>query len=100
MKRKDLSNNKLTPDSMPFSRPDFGFNDYMNFDDDLESQGINGWRSFLDCFSLVPKYERVKNYIDFIHDKKITKLRASIPDSALRKLRTENNKGLAANGKI
>jgi hypothetical protein len=90
MKRHDVSNNRLTPDTMPYARPDFGFNDFMSFEDTDESGHINGWKSFLDCFSLVPKYERVKNYIEFIHDKKITKLRASIPDSALKKLRYEN----------
>ena len=83
---------------MPYARPDFGFNDYMSFEDNDENCGINGWKSFLDCFSLVPKYERVKNYIEFIHDKKITKLRASIPDSALKKLRNESR--VQHNGKI
>lgn len=76
---------------MPFARPDFGFNDYMSFEQGDEAfSALNGWKKFMDCFSLVPKYERVKNYIEFIHEKKMEKLRLSIPDSALRKFRSEN----------
>jgi hypothetical protein len=26
-----------------------------------------GWRKFMECVSLFPKYERVKNYIDFVN---------------------------------
>jgi hypothetical protein len=28
----------------------------------------------MDCFALVPKYERVKNYIDFVNTKKLSNL--------------------------
>lgn len=78
---------------MPFARPDFGFNDYMSYEQGEEIfTGFNGWRKFMDCFSLVPKYERVKNYIEFIHEKKMEHLRKSIPDSAIKKFRVDINR--------
>lgn len=89
-KRNEMAQGVLNPDTMPYARPDFGFNDYMSFDEIDFNAGMNGWRKFLDCFSLVPKYERVKNYIEFIHDKKIQKLRAEIPESALLKFKTQH----------
>ena len=58
----------------------------MSFEDtDDLPMGMNAWSKFLDCFSLVPKYERVKNYIEFIHEKKIQKLKSMLPESTLKK---------------
>jgi hypothetical protein len=63
---------------MGFKRPDFGFNDSMIFGEvsndfmgDQPSYMQAGWRKFMDAISLQPQNERIKNYIDFIHQKKI-----------------------------
>ncbi len=81
--RNEILLNKLTPDHVKYKRPDFGFNDYMNFnpDDDDEEQRGKGhlWRIFMDCVSSNPKNERVGNYIDFIHKKKIEIMKSKLP---------------------
>lgn len=46
----------------------------------------------------MPKYERVKNYIEFIHDKKMENLRKSVPQSALLKFQSKHN--MRPNGKV
>jgi hypothetical protein len=60
---------KLDPEVIKFKRPDFGFNDKLTFDD-LAEEG--GWKKFMDCVSMEPQNQRVQNYIDFIHQKKIS----------------------------
>jgi hypothetical protein len=56
-------------------RPDFGFNDYMAFEDQDDFVSSNGWRKFMDCVAIYPHCERVRNYIDFIHSKKMDELK-------------------------
>jgi hypothetical protein len=57
---------------MKYNRPDFGFNDYMIFDEDSKVDSKpNGWQKIMDCVKIYPQFERVRNYIDFIHEKKI-----------------------------
>ena len=72
---KSLGDTKLDPDDVGYSQPDFGFNYDLDFEQvkDNEVSGA-GWRRFMDCVSVSPKYERVKNYIDFVNTKKIQKL--------------------------
>ena len=70
MQRDRIAQHKLSPEAMRFAKPDFGFNDGLMFSTE-EEDSENMWIKFLDCFSLTPKYERVKNYVDFIHSKKI-----------------------------
>ena len=61
---------KLDPDSMEFPFPDFGFNNELEFEEGDEDGAVFGWRKFMDCVAIDPKYERVQNYISFINDKK------------------------------
>ena len=63
-----------------FKKPDFGFNDYMTFDN-IEEQTINGkvWRIFMDCVQREPENQRVINYINFIHQKKIEIMKSRLP---------------------
>ena len=61
---------KLDPDSMEFTFPDFGFNNELEFEEGDEDGAVFGWRKFMDCVAIDPKYERVQNYISFINDKK------------------------------
>jgi hypothetical protein len=41
--------------------PDFGFNTNLAFEEFEE--GLFGWRKFMDCVSVSPRFERVQNYI-------------------------------------
>jgi hypothetical protein len=61
---------KLDPDSMDFTFPDFGFNNELEFEEGDEDGAVFGWRKFMDCVAIDPKYERVQNYISFINDRK------------------------------
>lgn len=61
---------KLDPDSMEFTFPDFGFNNELEFEEGDEYGAVFGWRKFMDCVAIEPKYERVQNYISFINDRK------------------------------
>jgi hypothetical protein len=61
---------KLDPDNMEFTFPDFGFNNELEFEERDDDGAVLGWRRFMDCVSMAPKYERVQNYISFINDKK------------------------------
>lgn len=63
----------MEPDDLKFKRPDFGFNNTLYYEaDDPESPVTkDGWRKFLDCIKEEPKQERVRNYIDFVHTKKL-----------------------------
>lgn len=58
---------RLNVDEIGYQMPDFGFN--YNFSFVLEDEKLQGagWRKFMDCVSIFPKYERVKNYIDFVN---------------------------------
>ena len=55
---------------MEFTFPDFGFNNELEFEERDDDGAVLGWRRFMDCVSMAPKYERVQNYIGFINDKK------------------------------
>ena len=56
---------KLNPDYVKYKRPDFGFNDYMTFNEN-EYNALSGWNKLIPLLSIFPKYERVNNYINFI----------------------------------
>jgi hypothetical protein len=79
-KHDQLIKEKLTPDLIKFKKPDFGFNDYMTFDN-IEEQTLNGkgWRIFMDCVQREPENQRVINYINFIHQKKIEIMKSRLP---------------------
>jgi hypothetical protein len=77
MQRDRIAKHALSPEAMIYAKPDFGFNDGLIFDDSADEENV--WNKFLDCFSLVPKYERVKNYVEFIHAKKMERLKRTIP---------------------
>ena len=62
-----FNSNKLDPDIIQYSKPDFGYNDFMTFED----EETKGWLAMMDCVAILPKCERLRNYIDFIHRKKI-----------------------------
>lgn len=71
---------RLDPDSMPFAIPDFGFNNELSFNDlyysnmaseGMAFEGFIGWKKFMDCVSMYPRYERVQNYIQFVNEKKL-----------------------------
>ena len=82
---------KLDPDTIEFNAPDFGYNNFLSFDEDtndevsryqiescksnndLPDMHINGWKKFLDFISLYPKHERVQNYIQFMNGKHLEK---------------------------
>ena len=78
-KKTNINKIKLNPDLVRFNRPDFGFNDYMSFDEQCGS-GKN-WQKFMDCVSLFPKNERVQNYISFMQGKKTEKLNLQLSKS-------------------
>ena len=66
----------LDPDKVHYSAPDFGFNNALTFEDDDEFEvegddGNAGWRKFMDCVSMFPRFQRVQNYIGFINEKKL-----------------------------
>ena len=69
-----LVNDKLDPDNIGFNQPDFGFDYDFDFEENQSSGAQRGWKRFMDTMSIFPKYERVKNYIDFVNQKKISKL--------------------------
>jgi hypothetical protein len=56
---------KLDPDKINFTAPDFGFNEVLNFEEDEtvgpdgEFLGFAGWKKFMDSVSLFPRCERV-----------------------------------------
>ena len=50
---------KLDPDAIDFSAPDFGFSDVLIYEDDIDmtlDDSINGWRKLMDCIALYPRY--------------------------------------------
>ncbi len=51
----------FTPDSLGFAKPDFGFNDSLNF----YGEDQPGWQNFVNCVAPTPRFERVRNYIEF-----------------------------------
>lgn len=65
---------KLDPDNLGFPQPDFGFDYDFDFDENSLTDNARGWKRFMDTMSVFPKYERIKNYIDFVNQKKINKL--------------------------
>jgi hypothetical protein len=72
--RSKINKHTLNPDKIPFRHPDFGFNDYMTFKEEDNEPNDKGWKRFMDSVSMFPQFERVKNYIDFIHTKKMEEL--------------------------
>ena len=58
--RKCKVDNKapLNPDLIGFKRPDFGFDDDLDFEADDEERA-ELWVRFMDCVSLCPHFERV-----------------------------------------
>lgn len=92
----NLVTQKIDPDEIGYAQPDFGFDTQLSFDyfdnqsEDQDFQGT-GWNKFKDCVSMFPKYERVKNYINFINQKKIqklTELQPSLNQTTSRKKNT------------
>ena len=74
---KHIFDNKLDPDKLKFSYPDFGYNADFNFKESEQEQTDiegTGWRRLLGCISTNPKNERVINYINYVNQAKIQKL--------------------------
>lgn len=72
-----LTDTNLDPDIIKYSYPDFGYDGILSFSENEDSdEGYkgSGWRKFMDCVSIQPKFERVKQYINFVNQKKIEKL--------------------------
>jgi hypothetical protein len=62
------SEERLDPDNIPFSQPDFGFDYDFEFNDAAANGGAEQyWKQLTNLVSLYPRYERVKNYIDFVN---------------------------------
>ena len=55
----------INPDTVGYKRPDFGFNDFLTFE---EKQHY--WKRVSDCIKNKPEQERLQNYISFIQQKK------------------------------
>lgn len=69
-------NKPLDPANFRYKRPDFGFNDYLNVTDDDNQDRVSHWSMFKDCFMKdTYVHERVKNFVEFIHRKKIRDLK-------------------------
>ena len=63
---------QIEPEEMEYNFPDFGFNNELTF---VESEpGENGmssyWRFFGDYMAPFPKFQRLKNYIKFVTERK------------------------------
>lgn len=58
----------INPDIVGFKRPDFGFNDYLTFEEEQSSQQF--WKKIGDCIKTKPEQERLLNYITFVSRKK------------------------------
>lgn len=62
----------IEPEEMEYNFPDFGFNNDLTF---IESEpAANGmssyWRFFGDYMAPFPKFQRLKNYIKYVTDRK------------------------------
>ena len=59
-----------------FKCPDFGFDNLLNFNDPIEEKkkmknGMsNNWKYVMDFAQMEPRFERVRNYITFVNEKK------------------------------
>ena len=63
----------MDPDKMEYSSPDFGFDNFLCFDNVKESKPgdfSSGWRLLQDYSSPFPRYERLKNYINCVNEEK------------------------------
>ena len=63
----------VNPDKLKYSSPDFGFDNFLNFDQvDMSKAGefSPGWRLLQDYSSPFPRYERLKNYINCVNEEK------------------------------
>lgn len=73
----ELVDTRLDPDDIKCSYPDFGYDQILSFSGDENDEDAykgSGWRRFMDCVSVNPKFERVRNYVNFVNQKKIQKL--------------------------
>ena len=57
---------------MEFQNPDFGFNNDLIFEDNSQafSKYSSNWKYIMDQITLFPRFERVKNYIQFVNEQK------------------------------
>ena len=66
----------VDPENTNYKSPDFGFNNFIKFDDPQKMQetmykGLSvNWKHVMDFAQIVPKCERVQNYISFINEQK------------------------------
>ena len=64
----------VDPENTKYKSPDFGFNNFIKFDDQKAMQetmyrGLSvNWKHVMDFAATKPKCERVKNYISFINE--------------------------------
>ena len=65
----------IDPDQMDYSCPDFGFDNYMIFDDKSKVGLFSSlWKYLMDYAAPFPRYERLKNYIEFVNEQKLQNL--------------------------
>ena len=56
------------PNEYKYKSPDFGFDNDMTFEEN-DGNVSRWWRYFLDLLqNQFPKFERIKNYIDFVNE--------------------------------
>lgn len=62
----------IEPETQEFAAPDFGFNNELIFEDKNVSHGgySSYWKYFMDYASPFPRFERVKNYVQFVNEQK------------------------------
>lgn len=62
----------IEPEDQEYAAPDFGFNNELIFEDKGQSLGgySQYWKYFMDYASPFPRFERVKNYIQFVNEQK------------------------------
>lgn len=65
---------KIDPDQMDFNSPDFGFDNFLIFDETAPMGGKSqNWKFLMDYASNIPRFERVKNYIQCINEQKFVR---------------------------
>ena len=61
----------IDPDDVEFNAPDFGFNNYLVFDEKTEEGMYSpNWKYFMDYQNPFPKFQRLQNYIQFVNEQK------------------------------
>lgn len=63
----------IDPDNIEYQCPDFGFENHLNFALDDEDEQLKGnfsgnWKFLMDYASPFPRFERLKNYIQFVNE--------------------------------